>query len=82
MGEGKLRKVGVMWKPKPGAKSLGSGALTINGLRQKFVVLKNDHKTEGSREPDFTLMSSDEPEADEYAAKNRNRGGQQEEEPF
>lgn len=64
---GRLRRVGVLWKPKPGAKSLGSGSMTINGLRQRFLVLRNDRKTDGSSQPDYVLVSSDEPEVDEYA---------------
>jgi hypothetical protein len=66
MSEGnRLRRVGVLWKPKPGAKSKGTGALTINGLRQRFVVLTNDHKRT-DRDPDYVLMSSDEPEVDDF----------------
>lgn len=62
-----LRRVGAMWKPKPGAKSLGSGSLSINGLRQRFVIFKNDRKQAGSQQPDYLLMSGDEPEQDVYA---------------
>lgn len=63
---GKLRRVGSLWKPKPGGKSLGSGSLSINGFRQRFIVLKNDNKTPDSNQPDYVLMSSDEPEVDSY----------------
>jgi hypothetical protein len=66
---GRLRKIGAMWAPKPGAKSLGSGSVTINGMRQRFVVFRNDRKTAGSSEPDYTLLSGDEPEADTYAQR-------------
>ena len=66
---GSLRRVGALWKAKPGARSLGSGSITINGLRQRFVILRNDRKSEGSKDPDYVLMSSDEPEIDEYAAR-------------
>lgn len=65
----RLRKVGAVWKPKPGAKSKGSGSVTINGLRQRFVILVNERKKEGSREPDYLLMSSDPPEVNDYAPK-------------
>ena len=64
---GPLRRVGALWKPKPGAKSLGSGSITVNGLRQRFVILKNDRKKAGSSDPDYVLMSGDEPEVDQYA---------------
>ena len=64
---GRLHRVGALWKPKPGARSLGTGNLTVNGLRQWFVVLRNDRKTEGSKEPDYVLMSGDAPVVDEYA---------------
>jgi hypothetical protein len=65
-GDDRLRRVGALWKPKPGAKSKGSGSITINGLRQRFVILPNDRKTAGSSQPDYLLMSSDEPEVDAY----------------
>jgi hypothetical protein len=67
MSEGRLRRVGVQWKPRPGAKSLGSGSITVNGLKQRFVILRNDRKAEGSKDPDYVLMSGDEPEIDQYA---------------
>ena len=67
---GALRRVGALWKPKPGAKSLGSGSITVNGLRQRFVILKNDRKKDGSSEPDYALMSGDEPEVDDYARRS------------
>jgi hypothetical protein len=66
---GNLRRVGSMWKPKPGSKVKATGSVTINGLRQRFMVMPNDKKTEGSREPDYALLSSDEPEVDEYAKR-------------
>lgn len=67
----KLAKVGAMWKPKPGGKSCGTGSVTIKGWKQRFVVLKNNRKKEGSNEPDWMLMSSNEPEADSYEAQPR-----------
>ena len=66
---GRLRRVGVLWKPRPGAKSKGSGSITINGLKQRFVILPNDHRREGSKDPDYVLLSGDEPEVDSYAAQ-------------
>jgi hypothetical protein len=65
MSEGRLRRVGALWKPKPDAKCLGTGELTINGYKQRFIVLRNDRKT-GSRQPDYVLMSADQPERDTY----------------
>ena len=67
-----LRKVGALWKPKPGARSLGSGMMTINGLQQRFVVLANDRK-KAEKEPDFVLMSGDEPTVDTYVKKEHVR---------
>jgi hypothetical protein len=61
----KMRKVGAFWDPKPNAKSKGSGSVTVNGLRQRFVMLQNDRK-KNPKEPDYILMSSDEPEVDPY----------------
>jgi hypothetical protein len=65
---GPLRRVGVMWKPKEGGRSLGSGSLTIGTQRQRFVVLRNERKAKGT-DPDFVLMSSDDPEPDQYAER-------------
>ena len=65
----KLRKVGGFWKnTKEGAKSKGHGALTINGMKQDFVMLTNNYKDKDT-DPDFTLLTSNEPEVDEWATK-------------
>ena len=66
---GQLRKIGGMWKPKPGAKSLGSGSISIGGLKQKFVVLPNRDKAEGSKQPDYILMAGDPPEPDAFTQR-------------
>lgn len=63
-----LRRVGSLWKPKPGARSKGSGVVTVGTLRQRFVIFVNDRKQKDS-EPDYVLMSSDEPEPDEYVTR-------------
>jgi hypothetical protein len=42
--------------------------VTINGLRQRFVVLKNDRKKPGTSQPDYVLLSADAPEVDTYRA--------------
>lgn len=80
MSEGRLRRVGALWKPKPGAKSLGTGELTINGFRQRFVVFRNDRKQDGSRQPDYVLLSGDEPEPDDYDSTRRTATTQPKEE--
>jgi hypothetical protein len=64
---GRLRKVGAMWRPKAGAKILSSGEITIDGKKHRFIVLPNRHKAAGSNAPDYELLSSDEPEVDSYA---------------
>lgn len=69
-----LRRVGALWKPKPGGKSRGSGSITINGLRQRFVILDN-HRKRGDREPDYVLMAGDDPEVDEFATRTTTRNG-------
>lgn len=71
---GQLRRVGALWRPKPGAKSKGFGNLTIGDRRQKFVILPNRDKEPGGSKPDYVLMSSDEPEVDEYARKKGGGG--------
>ena len=71
----KLRKVGVFWRnTKEGAKSKGHGSLTINGMKQDFVMLTNKYK-EKSSDPHFTLLSSNEPEVDEWATKQDDKPG-------
>jgi hypothetical protein len=70
---GHMRRVGVLWKPREGAKSLGSGSVTVNGLRQRFVILRNDKKREGSSQPDYVLLSADPPEVDEYEHRRANQ---------
>jgi hypothetical protein len=73
MGQ-QLRDVGAMWKPKPEAKSEGSGSVTIGGMKQWFVVVKNKHRIDGSNQPDFKLISSKEPEEDTYTPKAQGDG--------
>jgi hypothetical protein len=63
-----LRKVGAMWRPRPGSKVKATGSVTVNGLRQNFMVLPNSRKR-NERDPDFVLMTSDPPEVDTYASK-------------
>lgn len=67
-----LRRVGALWKPKPGAKSLGSGSMTIAGMKQRFVIFRNDRKSKDT-DPDYLLMAGDEPEVDNYV-RSRQRG--------
>jgi hypothetical protein len=43
-----------------------AAASPSNGLKQKFIIVKNDRKT-GERDPDYVLLSRDEPEVDQYA---------------
>ncbi len=64
----RLCLIGALWKPKPCARSRGTGGLTINGYKQRFVVLRNDRTTEGSRRPDNVLLRGDDPEPDDYTA--------------
>lgn len=63
-----LRRVGAIWKPRTAAspRTRGTGTLTINGLKQRFLVLQNDRKT-SDRDPDFVLVTDSEPETDGYA---------------
>ena len=67
-----LRKVGALWKPKPGAKSHGSGSVTIGDQRQRFVILTNRDKGTNANAPDYVLMSSEAPEVDPYSQKRQN----------
>ena len=56
--ERRLACIGVLWKSKPDSKSLGSSSITVNGLRQRFVILRNDRKEPDSQEANYLLMSS------------------------
>jgi hypothetical protein len=52
--------------------------VTINGLKQSFLVLRNDRKTPGSKQPDYALVSGEDPRADDYTrrrAADTNDGG-------
>lgn len=59
-----------MWKPRAGSTAK-AGSVTVNGLRQRYAVFVNDRKKPGSNEPDFVLLSADEPEADPYSRQGR-----------
>lgn len=65
----KFRKVGALWKPRPGAKSLGSGMMTINGWQQRFIIVRNTKKQPDSKQPDYDLLAADPPTPDEYAQR-------------
>ena len=60
-----LRRIGSLWRPKPGAKVALSGTLDLLGDSLRVVVLKNEKK-HGERDPDFVLYRSieDEPKKD------------------
>ena len=60
-----LRRVGVAWRSRPGLTAIASGNVVINGLKQTFVVLRNSRKLKDT-DPDFVLLSSDEPTVDPY----------------
>jgi hypothetical protein len=56
-----LRRIGGIWKPREGSRSLGSGVITIGGLRQRFLIFENDRR-ESAQAPDFVVLASKEPE--------------------
>ncbi len=56
-----LRRVGAIWKPRDGSRSLGSGVITVGGLRQRFLIFENDRR-ESDQSPDFVILASKEPE--------------------
>ncbi|HVO09996.1 MAG TPA: hypothetical protein VMX54_04515 [Vicinamibacteria bacterium] len=62
------RKVGGIWRPKPGSKSKGSGSVTVNGLEQRFTVVANQRKRAGTNAPDYLLVTTETPTVDHYAA--------------
>jgi hypothetical protein len=64
-----LRKVGVAWRPRSGSKALMSGSITINRLKQKFWIFKNTRKVQGSTDPDFHILASEDPQVDEFAKR-------------
>ena len=76
---GKLRRVGSLWKPRPGSKSKGSGVVTVKGWQQRFFIMPNDRKR-GEKDPDYTLLSGDEPEVDSYASSRAAKPEPQDEE--
>jgi SLT domain-containing protein len=76
----RMHKVGVLWKPREGARSKGSGSVTIGELKQRFVILPNDRKR-GERDPDYILMSAEAPEVDTYAREHRQPAAAQPQRP-
>jgi hypothetical protein len=73
----KLHKTGALWRPRnPDSRALASGTVTVNGYKQKIVILPNDHKAKPT-DPDFTICASDRPERDPYSP----RAGRDEDDP-
>jgi hypothetical protein len=55
-----LRRIGALWRPRPGSTVIATGVATIAGMRQRFFVVPNDRKhSEGA--PDFVLLTNTEP---------------------
>lgn len=71
--ERRLKRIGAIWKPKPGSKSLGSGKVTVDGMKQGFVILRNDRKQADSKDPDYLMYSSEPAVADDYGKGRRPR---------
>jgi hypothetical protein len=65
-----LKRIGAAWKGKPGGKALVTGVVSIAGKKQRWMLFRNDKKTEGSSEPDFLLLSNAGPEVDDYAPRS------------
>ena len=70
-----LRKIGALWRPKPGGKAALSGSLDFLGESVRIIVLKNEKK-HGDRDPDFVLYRSieDEPKPGAGDAPGRDGG--------
>ena len=68
-GEEKLHRVGALWKGKEGSKARASGTMTVAGMKQSFAVFVNEKKRPGSNQPDYVLLSREEPETDEYVQR-------------
>jgi hypothetical protein len=49
-----LKRIGALWKPKPGGKAALSGVLSLLGEDLRVVVLKNEQK-KTDRDPDYIL---------------------------
>ena len=62
-----LKRIGAAWKGKPGSKALLTGFITVAGKKQRWMLFKNDKKTNGSSEPDYVILSGTEPEVDDFA---------------
>lgn len=64
--ETKSQKIGAAWNPRTPGKAMCSGSVTVRGWKQRFSLFPNTDKTEGSKQPDYVLVSWDEPEEDSY----------------
>jgi hypothetical protein len=62
-----LKRIGAAWKGKQGSKALLTGSITVAGKKQRWMLFKNDHKPDGSKEPDYVILSGQEPEVDDFA---------------
>jgi hypothetical protein len=49
-----LKRIGALWRPKPGGKAALSGTIELLGESLRVVVLKNERKR-NERDPDYIL---------------------------
>lgn len=55
----KSKSIGGLWlKTSQSGKKFMSGNIEVNGTKHYFAVFKNDNKTEGSQQPDYSILAS------------------------
>ena len=73
-----LKRIGALWRPKPGGKAALSGTLSLLGEDLRIVVLKNEQK-KNERDPDYILhraLDDPAPKADADKAAGLQDGGE------
>ncbi len=59
-----MRIVGSAFHSEQGKSYIAAGSVTVAGLRQRFLLFRNERKRAGSDDPDFYLKSWEGPGRD------------------
>jgi hypothetical protein len=68
-----LKRIGALWRPKPGGKAALSGTIDLLGDSLRVVVLKNERKR-NERDPDYILHRALDDQGDNGPRPRQSRG--------